>query len=376
MQKKSVREAHDAYLRTKRFGSLDGIRCISIVLVLWHHSPANLPEYNYPMLLHRGFTGVDFFFVLSGYLITTLLLREEDRNGRISLLGFYWRRALRIIPIYFLMVTLAAVWWIGFRGQEFWWGHLPYFYAFLANFLNEKMPLLGQMWSLAVEEQYYLVWPAALLLLPTHALFRMILLAALIVFCVLISQGVLPKIEMIPPTERATFYLPTTPYSAILIGSFTGVALHWQPSFGAIWRVLRHPLSPTALFIALILAWQFLPEILRGWPDFVMHMLMAASIASVVVRENHSMARVLGNASIARIGAISYGIYVWHFVGLHFGNQATESLGFAGALGHWTATILFVAASIIIAEISFRYFESYFLRLRYRYKGRSFNVSH
>ena len=113
-------QAFQAYQDVRYFGSLDGLRCLCILMVLWHHSPANEPYL--PTLFSRGFTGVNFFFVLSGYLITTLLLREEARKGRFSLTGFYRRRALRILPVYFLAVTVSAVFWIGIRGQDHLWG--------------------------------------------------------------------------------------------------------------------------------------------------------------------------------------------------------------------------------------------------------------
>ena len=88
-----------SYRETRFFASLDGLRCFCILLVLWHHSPAFVALDRPDGILGRGFTGVDFFFVLSGFLITTLLLREEDRDGRFSLRGFYRRRILRIVPV-------------------------------------------------------------------------------------------------------------------------------------------------------------------------------------------------------------------------------------------------------------------------------------
>lgn len=158
--------AFKAYRDTTRFGSLDGLRFLCILAVLWHHSPLTPIYLDQLQLAGRGFAGVDFFFVLSGFLITTLLLREEAEKGGFSLRGFYWRRILRIVPVYFLVVTLVAVYFIGWKGQGQWSELLPYYYLFLSNFLVGDIPLLDPTWSLAVEEQYYLIWPLTLLILP------------------------------------------------------------------------------------------------------------------------------------------------------------------------------------------------------------------
>ena len=110
-------EAHAAYLHQRRFASLDGVRCLCIAAVLWHHSPLMDPA-SPVQLLTRGFVGVDMFFALSGFLITTLLLREERAKGAISLSGFYWRRALRILPAYLLLLAAMSAYWIGVKGQR------------------------------------------------------------------------------------------------------------------------------------------------------------------------------------------------------------------------------------------------------------------
>ena len=145
----------DVYRAQKYFKSLDGIRCLSILVVIWHHAtPSNLPE-----IFSRGFLGVDMFFVLSGYLIVTLLLRERSNSGgNISLKGFYIRRALRIFPVYFgLLLALCIIY--GFiktsdpDGNTF-FSTLPFYLAFLDNWSLVQANNLGIYWSLAAEEQF------------------------------------------------------------------------------------------------------------------------------------------------------------------------------------------------------------------------------
>lgn len=356
--------AHSAYRNIRFFGSLDGLRCLCIALVIWHHRPQLfLDTVELPRLLSRGFAGVDFFFVLSGFLITTLLLREEERTGSFSIAGFYRRRVLRIVPIYFLIVTLCAVWWIGVRGQDQWLPYLPYYYVFLANFLDSDIPLLSPTWSLSVEEQYYLVWPALLLLLPWRNL-RAPLLVAVIALAVLTDGGQLPPIEPVGPTGQARFILPMGSYSAILIGSLMAITLHNPKGFAVFWRLFGYHSAPLVLLLLLLVFWQVLPATLSGWPNFVMHSTMAAVLASLVLREDHILAPAFRLRPVARIGAISYGIYLWHLIGLHIGNEAAQAAGFEGVQAGWVALPIFICASLVLAEISFRWFESYFLALK------------
>ena len=356
-------EAYARYRDKTYFGSLDGLRCVCILLVLWHHRPRLFSEgTELPMVLSRGFTGVDFFFVLSGFLITTLLLREEAQDGQFSIGGFYRRRILRIVPVYFLVVSLAAIWWIGVRGQGEWWSYLPYYYVFLANFLDGDIPLLAPMWSLSVEEQYYMIWPALLLLVPALR-WRVPLVLVLVAAIYASAQGLLPEIRLYGSVV-IDVSLPDPSYGAILIGSLTAIALHHPAGFRRLWRVVGHPAAPLVLFLALVAAWQFLPGILLGWPSLVMHLLMAAILAALSVREDHLLAPVLRWWPIARIGAVSYGLYLWHLVGRHVGVESAAALGFEGLVAGWVALPLYLLASIAIAEASFRGFESYFLKLK------------
>ena len=360
----SAETAFKNYQKCRYFGSLDGLRCFCIALVLWHHREQIVPDgVELPMILSRGFTGVDFFFVLSGFLITTLLLREEARNGRFSLAGFYRRRILRIVPVYFLVVATAAVWWIGARGQEQWWALLPYYFAFLANFLEGDIPLLAPTWSLSVEEQFYMVWPLLMLLLPVSRL-RIPLLLALSPLIYLTAQGLLPQAE-IYRNEVLHVRLPDAAYGALLLGALMAITLHHQRGFSTLWVLLGRREAPLVLFLALCLAWQLLPGSLLGWPSLVMHALMAAILASITMREDHILAPLLRCKPIARIGVISYGLYLWHLFGLHIGNEVSAALGFQGIAANWVAMPIYILASVTIAELSFRYFESYFLNMRH-----------
>ena len=152
--------------RPRRFPSLDGWRAVSIILVLGYHCEfaVGFPKRIDPVMkwLFDGNLGVRFFFVISGFLITYLLLQEFDQAGNVSFRNFYIRRGLRILPVYFaylsviFLLQFATSW---YQAPITWLGNL----TFTTNFL----PVSGQtahLWSLAVEEQFYLLWPLLLVL--------------------------------------------------------------------------------------------------------------------------------------------------------------------------------------------------------------------
>lgn len=359
--------AYQKYILRHHFGSLNGLRCLCIFAVLWHHSPAT--ELTSGLrLTERGFVGVDFFFVLSGFLITTLLLREQDRTGRISLARFYWKRALRILPAYFLLVTAVSVYWIIYKGHEDLLSLVPYYYFFLANFLQSDIPLLSITWSLSVEEQYYLLWPLLLVILPAAVLPRVVVLTGLIMISFLAMLGLddflgLPRIT----TNDAVFSLPGMSYMAILIGSFLAILLHNPRGYHIVSRLCGSRPAPLLLFVILLIYLQFAPINLIGWPSLVMDILMALCVAALVMREDHFARPLMHLRPIARIGEISYGIYLYHLIGLHITHVLIDSLNIKQNLSAWLVTVTFPIISIAISEISFQKFERHFLYLKKYY---------
>lgn len=358
---------HDAYLRRRHFGSLDGLRALCIGAVLWHHSPLMDPA-SPVQLLTRGFTGVDMFFVLSGFLITTLLLREEQSTGGISLSAFYWRRGLRILPGYLLLLSAMSVCWIGVKGQYELVPLVPYYLLFLSNFLTAHIPLMTVTWSLSVEEQFYLIWPLTMALLPFLARRRTTLLVVMIALFLTLALGAgaaLPRVQ----TAHAVFALPVMSYTALLSGALVALMLNEQRGYRLLSRLCGYR-GASVVCLVLLLAWlQLSPENLKSWPGAVMYLLMALLLASLVVREDNALRPVLTLAPIRRIGEISYGIYLFHLLGLHVAHETVTHLLPPSAGANVLITLIFVPLSVLIAEISFRTFESYFLSLRSRHRS-------
>lgn len=354
-------ESYRAYRDLRRFGSLDGLRFLCIFAVLWHHGPYLDTTAEPVAILSRGFLGVDFFFVLSGFLITTLLLREEARDGSFSLRQFYWRRICRIVPVYFLVVTLAAFLFIGLNGERQYLDILPYYYLFLSNFLTEDIPLLAPTWSLAVEEQYYLLWPLLLLVLPRRWIVPVLLTG--IALNVAGAMGLLAVFGIRPVQVGELFLaLPTATYAPILMGSLTALLLHDPRGFAAAFRLLGHRYAPLAAFLGLAIVIQLAPADIAGLPNLAIHAMMCLSLITIVVREDHVLRPVLAFRPVARVGEISYGIYLYHLFALH----AVVQIAPDGALGPTFVFVAYTLVSILVAELSFRTVEAYFMKLKSR----------
>ena len=164
-----------------RIPSLDGVRAASISLVILGHLVGTT---GFPVgagaLSHIGNFGVRCFFVISGFLITTLLLREWHANGNISISRFYLRRSLRIFPAcYFFILVMFLAWqfgWIEVESRE--WLHAA---TYTMNYMHDGTWNLSHLWSLSAEEQFYLLWPGVLVVVGLR---RGIILAAIIVITV------------------------------------------------------------------------------------------------------------------------------------------------------------------------------------------------
>jgi peptidoglycan/LPS O-acetylase OafA/YrhL len=153
--------AHAVFKATRRFDSLNGWRAIAILGVIWHHTMAN--AFASP-IAQQGKHGVTLFFVISGFLIVTLLLREKEQAGSISLGKFWGRRCLRILPVYYgtllLYVALVGMAEHSDAGRDF-FRNLPFFATFTSNLFvtPSDRTIFVFSWSVAAEEQFYLTWP-------------------------------------------------------------------------------------------------------------------------------------------------------------------------------------------------------------------------
>ncbi len=356
---------HARFRGVRSFGSLDGLRCLSITAVVWQHS-ATLPTWMQDItLFRRGFLGVDLFFVISGFLIVTLLLREREKRGRIALPNFYARRFLRIFPLYYgVLAAFLVFYWLrpGGSGAAPFLRDLPFLLLYLTNWV-EASGMLAITWSLAAEEQFYLLWPPIERFVPRFALAA---LALLLIGSQLIQLGWIDGFLM-----RTLGWSPDEPtmlreatFTPICLGVLLAHALHQGPSFDRIARLLGWRLAPLVLLVAIVLGCALTPADLRGWPRPFLQCLMLLLIASCVVREDHVLSRFLEWKPVARIGALSYGIYLLHHIGLGIANKALELAGLSVPFGD---LLLGFPLTWALCELSYRFYETPFLELKKRF---------
>jgi peptidoglycan/LPS O-acetylase OafA/YrhL len=358
----------DIYKRTKVFSALNGLRCFcALGVIQWHCWDIAIPRF-----LTHGYLGVDIFFIISGFLIVTLLLRERERCHDISLKLFYTRRTLRIFPVYYLLIFLVL---FAFLLIYPWKPDGLRFYLPIAGVLVTyttdiiDLPALGlffHFWSLAVEEQFYLFWPAIEKFLTAPVKWALLLIGLFVnqllhfgVFSAAIDRLYGRAGAHMMPLYQKTF----TP---IILGVILAHLLHHRRSFNFLYRLVGWRWAALPILAVVFLLLQREPKELQGISMSAMHLVLALGVASVVVREDHGFKGFLTFAPIARIGVVSYGVYVYHTLVL----EVLERLGH----GRIPPPVMFVVASLLsvaTAELSYRLYESRFLNLRDRFQPKA-----
>jgi peptidoglycan/LPS O-acetylase OafA/YrhL len=336
-----------AFVSTRIFGSLDGLRCISILAVIWSHGPGQKADWP---LLRSGRYGVDLFFAISGFLITSLLMREQEAGGNISLRRFYARRSLRILPLYYavFLVYLGSV-LLRPRTLEFeqFLNNVKFFLTYTTNWFVSRTAIFAFTWSLATEEQFYCVWPSAEKLLGKYSPAAM---GAMIAFLFAMRSdwvhiGGLPRVV----ASNIAF--------SICFGVLLAHLLHHPRGYGAAFRWIGFSGAPVAAFALAGIALS-----LRASP-LVVDICMVLIVAACVVREDHWLRPILTCRPIALIGTVSYGMYLFH--GLVYNVLGAIATGLAR---HGIPAFLLASSlTYFVAALSYRYYESFFLRLKSRF---------
>jgi len=343
---------HESFRTRRYFPALDGLRCLSVAAVIWHHStPRALAG-----LAGRGHLGVRLFFCISGLLITTLLLREKRERGHVDLLRFWTRRALRIFPLYYAVLALFIAFAITLPSTSAMRNHfianLPYYLSHTSNWFidfNVKHKVLFAFaWSLSTEEQFYVCFPLVVRLVRWRMMLTLLLLAA-IVIDQLAEHRMLTFI--LPPHGRGETIV-TSFVASIGFGALLAVLLDDPRSFKWLQPVLGHALS-APLLLGLVVLWLIAPPKEFVWFEAA----LATFVAACAVGQDRFLPRALSQPALGHVGRVSYGMYLFHVAVI----GAIRAV-FPGIAGQTILVFpMALAISIGLATLSHRYFEAWFL---------------
>jgi peptidoglycan/LPS O-acetylase OafA/YrhL len=338
---------HEEYMSERYFRPLDGVRAISIFLVLTWHVNSSLFAWL------SGWEGPSIFFVISGFLITTLCLREEDRDGSMSLKAFYVRRACRILPLYYVVFAFYILIDIGFnrQGERGPLLHaLPYYFTYMNDFAPNVASLhtpFRLSWTLGVEEKFYLAWPLlGFVLFARRPRWRLVA-AALLVLVTLIGY------------DPGTHYLY---YSQIMVGCLLAILLHRRESYDRLQKFLRFGwLTLASLVVAHVLMWDH-----AGIARIMFGPATALALGSLVVARP-SWGRPLLTRFMVYFGKRSYAVYLVNLICLsavvEVAHHVTPGVAFnsdnqPARHGAWAASLVLLAAvlvtSLLLSELLYR----------------------
>ena len=345
---------------------LDGLRAIAVTLVVAYHLDAPW--------MPGGFLGVDLFFVISGFLITTLLLRERDAAGSIGVGAFWSRRFRRLVPALAVMtaatVAMTRLWgipeqWQSVRGDAF--SALAYVanWRFIVADQSYFETLLGpsplqHTWSLAVEEQWYVLWPLVVVALlfvvarrPRSAIVRWLPLLA--IGAGTVGSAVLMAALYLPADPTRVYFGTDTRAQQLLVGAGLAWLMHLRPG---LWTAPRRPLvgvavlAALATFVAVAATTEDRAEWLYRGGFLAVSLVGVLVVWGVAVSERASALGWLAWAPLLWIGTRSYGIYLWHWPIIVF---VGEPMGLD--LPRLPLAAVQVALTLAAAELSFRLVE-------------------
>ncbi len=335
---------------------LDGLRALSVLAVIAYHLNMKWAQ--------GGLIGVAIFFVISGYLITDQILIQKQRYGRLDLKDFWIRRARRLLPAMFCMLLFVAIWLLlldpdrlnhlqgDYLSSLFyvnnWWlifHQVSYFESF-----GPPSPI-GHLWSLSIEEQFYLIWP--LLLLLTHRrgkLFVMILAAA-------VASALAMAFLYVPGSDPSRVYYGTdTRMFGLLIGAALAVVWPSHKLNAAVSKASRFSMdiiggiSLIALIVLMYQMNEYDASLYRG--GFLGLSVLTAIVIAVLAHPASLLAKALGLRPLKWIGVRSYSLYIWHYPVIILTNPSNQAVTPSPLL-----IACQIAASFALAALSYKYVE-------------------
>lgn len=308
--------------------------------------------------------GVDLFFVLSGLLISTLLIRERASCGRVSLGSFWLRRFLRLFPAYYgLLAGLGVYYWLkpaDANSSQF-LGKLWVYAAYLSNWVDPQVHNLGHTWTLATEEQFYLFWPLI------EAMGRPCVMGftwiAALVANQMMNFGLFDHaLRSAGLMDAARSSIVEVTYTPILLGVGLAHLLHRPAGFRGVARLVQWPGAPLVFAGSFVIILASGLRTFDGLPRLGLHLLICLFFAAILVRPGSATTRFLESPPLRYLGTISYGMYLYHMIGMFVADRL---------IGHLIPGTLFpvtLGITTAIAAVSYPAIEKPFLKLGDRFR--------
>ncbi|WP_025678414.1 acyltransferase family protein [Paenibacillus massiliensis] len=346
---------------TRHMNGLDGLRALSVLAVIAYHLGIDS--------IPGGLLGVGIFFVLSGYLITDLLLKEWQDHGHISLKEFWLRRARRLLPAMLTMMLVVLIWLLftdptrlsALRGDVIAgllyisnWYNIVHQVSYFESF-GPPSPF-GHFWSLAVEEQFYVLWPI-LLMLAIALLRKKGLLIAAILGAAVVSITAMAILYNPDIDPSRVYYGTDTRAFALLIGAALAVIWPSRKLSSSLSLAERTVLDLTGVVALALLVWMMLSSgeydeaLYRG--GMAVQALAAAVLIAVLAHPSSILARLVGSLPLRWMGQRSYGMYLWHYPVIVLTSPLVETGG-----AHPLRMLMQFTATLLLSSLSLKYIEN------------------
>jgi peptidoglycan/LPS O-acetylase OafA/YrhL len=354
--------------KTIHFRGLNGIRAFAAVAVLISHVMGDLSHFGLNYLgksLNLASYGVTMFFTLSGFLITYLLLKEKEKTEKqlINIKHFYIRRVLRIWPLYFIYLLVVLIVY-SFFSIYYDKSQLFYYVFLLANvplILKQTLPYLGHLWSIAVEEQFYLFWPWFAKVRKEKLLKYSILLLITLLIMKYSFFFINYKYAISIPLTTIT----VTRFYCMIIGCIAAI-LYYKKSkiVGYLSSLYFSIFSWAILFLALINKFQISSSLID---HEIISIITVGIILTQIERKNYLID--LDSKLFNFIGKISYGIYIYHplviFIYVKSLGNFIEDIWY----NYLIVFTLILGTTIVISYISYNFFEKKFIKMKDKYSS-------
>lgn len=354
----------------KRLPNLDPLRFFLATLVILFHVPQlcrnqGLPYFDALPIFHRGTEAVYVFFCLSGFLIIQQIFREKSQ-GNFSIRNFYIRRILRIFPLYYLIVFFGLAFYnyiipsLGYDYQpnySLWEGVLwcVFFMPNVFSFLHEPGGILEILWSIGIEEQFYLIIAPLLFLIPTKRVLGSLALIAVVYFALFQSQ----TFSFLRQIQAVFFYL--------FAGGIIAVLEEKR------YLELLKQYAWTRWLIILLGVLYFVSPVFDGMGYLEKHLLLAILFPLMIHTLAYNPGRMVIQVRwLIYCGKISYGIYMYHAIILNFVVFLFLKWNPTQNVGSWSTivgiNVLTIGLTVLVSHFSYRYYETYFLKLKDRFR--------